>query len=339
MNKGISIKRILIVLIIVIGIPVACFLGINVWNSWGEEPVAVGGIEGSRLGWKTFDKFKSEYTNFVFQYPSSWNVKEIRHPLMLIEGGLTAGKDSPLQAVILTPPDILKREASEYDEDQIVVYGGGMNNNCAYFRKKNPQTRCEIVGDLVLGTDPGTDYLLTQSIRPDILKVFDLLVKSIPEKHYSLDLSPETSTWKTYRNNDFGFEFKYPSNFVVDLKKQGIFKLEGSTHFGLLVYDPAREPSIGRGVTENGEVVREFDGIDISRYGILDNSESIVREGIGDRPNTVYEENSLIGSYKAAYMMSKASMYVLTTRSYDLQAILSTFRITKDEVPNEGVGN
>jgi hypothetical protein len=79
-----------------------------------------------------------------------------------------------------------------------------------------------------------------------------------------------TADWKIYTNEDYAFQFKYPSSLTIDFKNQGF--ISGSDYYGkrdfnFLIYNPNIEPSV---LSATGDVTPEskyaYDGYNFAIF-------------------------------------------------------------------------
>lgn len=94
----------------------------------------------------------------------------------------------------------------------------------AYEHKKNWFAFHHIVayvlfGLLGLAIVAGAYYYQVSQYQPDIT----------PPAHHPKQVVNDSNTWKTYTNNQFGFEFKYPSYWILQTDPDGVgFAAEGA---------------------------------------------------------------------------------------------------------------
>jgi len=140
--------------------------------------------------WKTYynDKFA-----FKVKYPSDWEVTET-----FFQTSPSALKS--FDSVVIHPIGV----AVELPEKFINIGGTydarGVKKRCALLEK--PLFKCQEINNIPL---------YTASKEQSVLRVFEAILQNI----HSGDRVIDTSSWKTYRNEKYGFEMKYPSAFNI----------------------------------------------------------------------------------------------------------------------------
>ncbi|MDQ5969220.1 MAG: hypothetical protein QG579_377 [Patescibacteria group bacterium] len=141
----------------------------------------------------------------------------------------------------------------------------------------------------------------------------------------------ETDNWKTYRNDTYGFEFKYPSDWVVE------HEINSGDLDRVILYLPR---DFGTGVTFVATDSKLGGGIELDRLekeGKMQKKEKIVLNNI---EYSVYYYNN--NEYEMPYEIiiyfvkdNKSYWFVANTNNnyqsgrQELDSILSTFKFTK----------
>lgn len=143
--------------------------------------------------WKTY-----RWSDLEFKYPQTWTVEKIYYQ---IPDQQANGEPSPSIGLVIFPG------AKPIGNDFIAI-GGELTgpNHVSCYPPEN-HTKCQEL----------SDYVYTDSNNPDILNVFDQLISTWKV------VEIETTDWKTYRNEEYGFELKYPEDWVFNKRKGYIF--------------------------------------------------------------------------------------------------------------------
>lgn len=124
--------------------------------------------------------------------------------------------------------------------------------------------------------------------------------------------SPDiTADWKTYRNDEYGFEMKYPGNFEMDLKNV-IETYEKGTNLG---YEWPRL------IIEPESLVSEYD-LSREQYKAAKESRVFAKQGDSMGFNVIYVSSRNNRVYFNCYLYQSLDIEICNQ-------ILSTFRFTK----------
>lgn len=170
----------------------------------------------------------------------------------------------------------------------------------------------------------------------------------VPEPHRKVALTGvDTTGWKTYRNEKYGFEFKYMENFQILPQEEYENKYQLHTEKGVTrfeIYNPADEGNYENSMdmrSRNKSINVKISPEPQKALGIM---RGIIAENIKDNPysprplseKTVningkdiyfYEEPSIVGPYPIFYLTT--SLFYLEIYGWDedfLRGILSTFK-------------
>ena len=160
---------------------------------------------------------------------------------------------------------------------------------------------------------------------------------NVVEKEQVVDTSTSTplstSNWQIYRNNEFGFEVKYPDSFVVNEKLGGI-DYGYTTQFRF--EDPLKPPSFFNGFTIETKTARAAD-IKFKMIGHV--VDEIKREteikGEGYQGTKLEYDISTSGTsipFTTAILNDGEFSYTITSSSDLVNQILSTFRFVDIDI-------
>jgi len=129
------------------------------------------------------------WNGFEFQYPANWIVEKTYYQSAASPTQGNASENIGLKIF----PDISKKEI-----DFIGI--GGHQISCD---SSENHSKCQF-NSLI------SDFIYTDSGSEEILKMFEPIIATIKLEE---NKSVNTSDWKTYRNEEWGFEFKYPDGY------------------------------------------------------------------------------------------------------------------------------
>ena len=138
----------------------------------------------------TADWINYDWKQMAFKYPPNWTVKKIFY----LTPSQNAKGDSPENIGLQL---FRGKEITGNDFIQI----GGRQISCD---PPQTHTKCYYIPFV-------SEYVYTNSNNPKLMSTFDLLIKTIKNK--------TVADWKTYRNEELGFELRYPPDWSVDLKE------------------------------------------------------------------------------------------------------------------------
>ncbi len=154
------------------------------------------------------------------------------------------------------------------------------------------------------------------------------VINSVPVSIPKVDIS----NWKTYRNDKYGFEFKYPKEYTVGLNTKGGF-LPADPIFDLILYrlgeQKVRE-GIGIGIYSPTRL-REIQSYVKSETTQWEKNDEVYRKDLVETQAgkvAVYGFSSLVGTYDFSYLPSDTAIVVFGGGN-QINQILSTFRFIK----------
>lgn len=211
-----------------------CKFNGQIFHGPPQEELKTSSQQGSSTvdtsNWKTYSNTQSG--GFSVMYPPNWYIwpSDPTHTPIVISSVPKSNWDSAFK---VTPGSASFSIYSALcpnrnDSDFRNTFGGGpirkilcisdFNLNLEYIPSKNQSTKDE--------------------------KYFQATLNAVAKSFRTI--TPDTSNWKTYRNQQYGFSLKYPPNLVINESTSSAFADyesmdEASTSF--LFYDPSLEPT------------------------------------------------------------------------------------------------
>ncbi|OGN26221.1 MAG: hypothetical protein A2925_04900 [Candidatus Yanofskybacteria bacterium RIFCSPLOWO2_01_FULL_44_22] len=231
-----------------IGIILLLVLGVGVWwyislKTPPQETKKEIALQDQTADWKTY---RNETAGIQFKYPAEWQLDEtfvdpITHGDITKDGkpftSFVINLNGNNTGILIshTYPDDDNKSVTEqlgtlrcseyyYIECKELV----SDKNVPYIRTIEPHL-AELPGGSLHALVPTGKYILSFQLPADVdvvkdpnhpaIKVFDAILKS-------LEFPGETANWKSYRNEEYGFEFTYPQEYQIkdaSLSKDDVF--------------------------------------------------------------------------------------------------------------------
>jgi putative hemolysin len=148
-------------------------------------------------------------------------------------------------------------------------------------------------------------------------------------RNYKLESQDETANWQTYRNEEYGFEFKYPTNFYVVSERLGGVE-SGDVRFSVALDDiKFKGENIFRRFTTASVYQKSSFEDFLSRFVDDMTGEKLNitrREKVSDNPllYKIYIGNS--GEFRGVAVNNNTYVYIVSGSGPTVDQILSTFK-------------
>ena len=177
--------------------------------------------ENQVAGWKTYNNARA---NFEVRYPSELAIKagksisggetvqfssgksDVAEILVNVEGGTLSDVYSSLENALDGMRGVNKFSSNVNQEVGTISVNGVTGFK---FRTLMANNSSEIAWETVVFGKNGLIYIIT--FQKQILEVSDEFLSS-----FKFTTQAETSDWKTYRNTEYGFEFKYLASWAFE---------------------------------------------------------------------------------------------------------------------------
>ena len=203
---------------IFLGIVVLLIGSIAIYGFYNITPISIhlenprATTTDSTADWKTY---RNEKYGFEFKYPGEWTpeVVDRKYP------SLTLFKDRKNNEMIRLWTPILETSYPDIiiQTDQIKVSGSEktIQKRLTKDGENNPPTY--FIDRATWGDNSGELIMQMSNLQDEKLKLFDKILST-----FKFTDTVDTSNWKTYRNEKYGFEFRYPTNiFPLVVDNQG----------------------------------------------------------------------------------------------------------------------
>jgi hypothetical protein len=165
------------------------------------------------IAWQTY---KNDQKGFELKYPNDWVIS-------MTDAGIIIRKPDSyyINIAIYEEDPTYGLECLRQIADEKIIVGGYSARLTSYEPETDPDTRvlCGPLGDI----KERNDIISLKKSDHEFYKIEYVYNSDTQQKKlYDQILStfkflPDTTTWKTYKNTQYGFEFQYPAYFYPDI--------------------------------------------------------------------------------------------------------------------------